>query len=261
MGWSYTKCCTTVWSDCPCTWHKTADGKSYAANNRTYTNMGCNCQSWAHSTGIPDTCKAGYFQSSITKRCHKNCPAGYTNTGETCYRGPSTGGLGSMHCKFGVAEGHIKEGVVEEKWGGRCFIKDKSCYDDGEKDAGLCYPKCEKAFSGVGPVCWQKCPNGMVNCGMGCAKGGGSACAMSVISQVMAPLMLAANIATLGMSSAATNGAKAAQTSVKVGKKTYQATSRLGKAFAKVANFGKNAVHSLKSTKYFKVVTQFVDKH
>ena len=63
------------------------------------------------------------------------------------------------------------------------------------------------------------------------------------------------------MSSAATSGAKAAQTSVEIGKKTYQATSRLGKAFAKVANFGTKVVNKLKSTKIVKVITQVQDKY
>jgi hypothetical protein len=33
-----------------------------------------------------------------------------------------------------------------------------SCNDDQEKDGGLCYPKCNDGFFGVGPVCWGNTP-------------------------------------------------------------------------------------------------------
>ena len=33
----------------------------------------------------------------------------------------TTGGLGSMHCKNGVKEGHIKQSEKEYKWGGRYY--------------------------------------------------------------------------------------------------------------------------------------------
>ncbi len=29
----------------------------------------------------------------------------------------------------------------------------------------LCYPPCKDGYEGNGPVCWQKCPEGKVNCG------------------------------------------------------------------------------------------------
>ena len=69
--WSYTKCCTTIWGACACDWHKTKAGKAYNTNGRTYTNMGCNCQSWAHSAGVPNTCPKGYFQSIV--KCVRAC--------------------------------------------------------------------------------------------------------------------------------------------------------------------------------------------
>ena len=34
-----------------------------------------------------------------------------------------------------------------------------TCPKDKEKDGALCYPYCEKGYSGVGPVCWQNCPH------------------------------------------------------------------------------------------------------
>jgi hypothetical protein len=37
-----------------------------------------------------------------------------------------------------------------------------------EKDAGLCYNKCNATYYGVGPVCWQSCPSGYVDTGALC---------------------------------------------------------------------------------------------
>jgi hypothetical protein len=31
------------------------------------------------------------------------------------------------------------------------------CSAGQDYDAGLCYNKCKSGFTGVGPVCWQKC--------------------------------------------------------------------------------------------------------
>jgi hypothetical protein len=39
-----------------------------------------------------------------------------------------------------------------------------------EHDAGLCYPKCASGMKGVGPVCWQQCPSGYSDHGVGCTK-------------------------------------------------------------------------------------------
>jgi hypothetical protein len=41
---------------------------------------------------------------------------------------------------------------------------------NGEKNAGLCYPKCPAGFTGVGPVCWQNCPPEYTNTGAHCLK-------------------------------------------------------------------------------------------
>uniref|UniRef100_A0AC34F3W2 Uncharacterized protein n=1 Tax=Panagrolaimus sp. ES5 TaxID=591445 RepID=A0AC34F3W2_9BILA len=35
-----------------------------------------------------------------------------------------------------------------------------ACADGMDKDAGLCYSKCDGGYHGVGPVCWRICPNG-----------------------------------------------------------------------------------------------------
>ena len=44
------------------------------------------------------------------------------------------------------------------------------CGPGMEYDAGLCYPKCEAGYVGVGPVCWRSCPAGYRDDGAFCAK-------------------------------------------------------------------------------------------
>lgn len=44
------------------------------------------------------------------------------------------------------------------------------CAPDHDKDAGLCYDKCSAGWNGVGPVCWQPCPEGYKSDGVTCRK-------------------------------------------------------------------------------------------
>jgi pimeloyl-ACP methyl ester carboxylesterase len=44
------------------------------------------------------------------------------------------------------------------------------CPPGRDLDAGICYPKCAAGMKGVGPVCWQTCPSGWTDHGVGCTK-------------------------------------------------------------------------------------------
>ena len=44
------------------------------------------------------------------------------------------------------------------------------CAADEDMDAGLCYPRCQAGYKGIGPVCWQECPSGFRDDGVACAK-------------------------------------------------------------------------------------------
>jgi len=171
------------------------------------------------------TCGQGYFQSQATARCHKNCPNGYTNMGETCHRPVSTFGLGSMTCKPGEVAG---------LGGARCFpANGNNCFNNAEEDAGLCYPKCRNGYDGVGPVCWGSCDNSQVNCGLACAKTT-EECVLAVADQAISTLVLAANIASLGLATPVTEGATAGVATIKVAGKTVAGTTKAGKALVKV---------------------------
>lgn len=192
-----------------------------------YTDNGCTCGRGGDSISRDHmTCPSGYHKSPILpERCIVDCQSGYTNTGETCFKGTSTLGMGSMLCKAG-----------EEKIGARCFPNGGSCFGSEEEDAGLCYKGCKAGFNGVGPVCWQNCPANWVNCAAGCAKTKND-CASTVGDQVLSPLIVAANIATVGMAApetaAVATAAKTTAETITIAGKTYTATSKVGMASVK----------------------------
>jgi hypothetical protein len=169
----------------------------------------CTCQYWGDSLPASSmVCPAGY-STSIIGTCIKNCPPGYTNTGETCFRGVDTLGLGSMTCRPG-----------EVKGGGRCFPSDGNCGSNADYDAGLCYGKCGPNQDGVGPVCWDRCPSVQgtkwVNCGAGCARDK-STCDQAIINQVTSPVMVAGNVALTVVTAGGSVAADAAEAAVKTG--------------------------------------------
>ncbi|MBE7170785.1 MAG: hypothetical protein INR73_09350 [Williamsia sp.] len=87
--------------------------------------------------------------------------------------------------------------------------------DETGGPAGLCFPKCNTGYHGIGPVCWQNCPNGSVECGAGCAKSA-QECATTTFDQVFSVAMLAINIATFGSTSAAKPLVKKGEEAVEV---------------------------------------------
>jgi hypothetical protein len=44
----------------------------------------------------------------------------------------------------------------------------KACPNGGDYDAGLCYQRCKPGYHGLGPMCWENCPAGMVDDGATC---------------------------------------------------------------------------------------------
>ena len=104
------------------------------------------------------------------------------------------GGQLGLSCAKKVRIGNPKTGI---------------CNSRQEEDAGLCYKNCKSGDDGDGPVCWADKPKGWVNCGMGAAKDF-KTCASVTFGQVAAVGEMALFIGSLGTSSAATGGAKAA---------------------------------------------------
>ena len=187
-----------------------------------YTDFGCTCTRPPDSMSLNAMVCAEGFTKGPDGRCRRDCPAGYTNTGETCFRPVSTLGMDKMLCRPG-----------ERKVGARCFPAAGSCYGDEQEQSGLCYRNCKPGFYGEGPVCWQQCQPGWVNCGAGCAKSSAE-CGKVVGEQVYAPLVVAANVATMGLSSSATAGVQGTVTTLTIGSKTISSSSKVGKALITV---------------------------
>lgn len=82
---------------------------------------------------------AGY--RGIGPLCHRDCPDGYRDDVFHCAKSAYSRGVGTpMPC------GHR------------------------EQQAGLCYDRCLDSYTGVGPVCWQHCPEGFSDIGVSCRK-------------------------------------------------------------------------------------------
>jgi hypothetical protein len=123
--------------------------------------------------------------------CWKSCPSGFTDTGTDCLKPKSYGrgtgyvvwdekkcvkengscekngalwypkcrpgfhNVGCCVCSPDCPSGTKDVGVSCEKSSyGRSVGKIRSCAQDEEEQAGLCYKKCEAGYTGVGPVCW-----------------------------------------------------------------------------------------------------------
>ena len=177
-----------------------------------YTNMGLYCQKNSPWFGTREkSCPSGSYYSAGL--CKVNCKSGYSNTGLTCYKGPDT--------------------VAKSSYG-RGAGNPMKCAAGQQEDAGLCYSYCKMNFGGVGPVCWQNCPAGTTNCAAGCSVNA-SECASKTANMVIAPLILAANIFTLGASSEITAG-KAELTAALKAKDITAARAALAKTMTAYAS-------------------------
>lgn len=145
------------------------------------------------------TCPPGYFQGPDA-RCHQNCPEGYTNTGETCYMGPSTISNSSVDRGIGTPM-KCKDGLI----------------DNG---AGLCFEPCPAGYtasSDADPVCWKPCPvNQPIACGAGCANSE-LACAQETFDMVDAVVQVALNIISLGETAQVTAAKNSMKMAIKAG--------------------------------------------
>ena len=141
--------------------------------------------------------------------CSPNCPPDFgADIGVSCTKKTTTRGVGLVQI--------CGPGTIRDETGG---------------PAGLCYPACKSGFHGSGPYCWQDCVNGMIPCGAGCALNT-TECVSTTFDQVFTVAVLAANIATFGAATPATDVLKEGEEAIKVGDKTIKCTTKSGKAAA-----------------------------
>ncbi len=113
-----------------------------------------------------------------------------------------------------------------------------NCAPGQDYDAGLCYRNCSKPdFYGVGPVCWQSCSGSTpVDCGAGCAASK-KQCGSAVFDQVLGPIVVTANIATLGLSTPVSGALAGVGDTIKIGTTTVTRSTKLGSKFIDTIKF------------------------
>ncbi len=184
-----------------------------------YTDDGATCRKDAHIYGKDSygrgVGKAMYLGSDFkwhcaadhpvqdAALCYVNCNPGYKGVGPVCWRQCDAGYIDDgATCR---KDAHIFGKETKTRGVGKPL---STCPSGQDKDALLCYPKCNSGFHGVGPVCWQDCPSGRIDCGAGCTTTT-TACVEDTANMITAPIMLAVNICTMGSASGATQAASA----------------------------------------------------
>jgi hypothetical protein len=143
---------------------------------------------WAKSTELTNSgrvadCPAGYTNTGLT--CYRgpstisnpsilaNCPAGYTHTGLTCYRGPDTytKPCTTIFKKHGCKAGYTDTGCFCTRAASSLSIGSMVCPAGYTKGiAGRCYKACPSGYTNTGEFCGRGADSlGMSS--MTCAKG------------------------------------------------------------------------------------------
>lgn len=115
----------------------------------------CGKNSLGRGAGTPLTCAP--HEDLDAGLCYGSCPAGFRGVGPVCWKAcPADYAEDPLHCRKGSY--------------GRGVGSPLPCDDDEEADTGLCYPRCQATYTGKGPFCWQRCPDGFNDIGAGCEK-------------------------------------------------------------------------------------------
>ncbi len=160
------------------------------------------CGTYNSNTIVYSECRPGYRTAPVaTSLCTPVCPAGTIDIGFSCQKTTYDRGVG----------------------------KPMQCGPGKDRDAGLCYDRCQPGYAGVGPVCWNQCPAKLpVNCGAGCAANQAE-CALNVTDQVIGPLMTAASVTLIAVTAGGATGATAAANAARA------AASTAGKTAGQIA--------------------------
>jgi hypothetical protein len=128
---------------------------------------------------VISTCDASKGLEKSGWLCYPKCKVdtpSYYGVGPVCWQ----------HCKPGwVDEGALcrKNGSIEtvvKKSYGRGAGTPLTCAAGLQEDAGLCYPVCKGGFYGVGPVCWESCPQVMPSDGGAVCCTNGTVCSEKI---------------------------------------------------------------------------------
>lgn len=132
------------------------------------------------------------------------------------------------------------------------------CRNDLQKDGALCYPYCAAGYYGVGPVCWSSCDSDQADCAAACAQDSAT-CALGITEQILGPLIVAANILTLGLATPATAAVTISIKTATGGTKLVAGATTLGRAFVNlIKKF--QTIRSTPSAKDATIVRRIYDK-
>ena len=126
-----------------------------------------------------EPCKETFTGAGLI--CWKDCPQGYRNQGLFCRKEKTLKFTKRVHYSRGIGE----------------LMK---CPPYHDYEGGLCHPKCNSGYAGVGPICWQRCSMNFTNsCVAGCSNSG-FGCAFAAVDMTYASSWLMMNIVTIGKS-------------------------------------------------------------
>lgn len=192
----------------------------------------CRAAEYGRGAGYPWEFGDAMNDKGMIKRCEKDqgrgncekngliyypkCQPGYSAVG-CCICRPKVPDCAALGMNAGIDLSCAKKVTIGDPVTGTCAAGE-------EKDGGLCYPKCQPGYTGVGPVCWTGAPQNWVECGMGAAKDS-TTCGQIVFGQVASVGQLAFTVATAGAGSAATTAASGATDAARLSalKQKYQA--------------------------------------
>lgn len=161
------------WQNCPAGYR---DDGAFCAKPSPY----------GRGAGYPWKFGDGLNDNGMKKRCLKDHPEGCEKNGLIFYPlcKPGFHAVGCCICSPDCPSGMKDIGVSCAK---DSYTRKTIIPNCGEKEynAGLCYKRCDGSHSGVGPVCWSRCPPEMpVDCGATCGKTAGD-CTDTIIDQVI----------------------------------------------------------------------------
>eukprot|EP00798_Chlamydomonas_sp_ICE-L_P011797 gene11797-16073_t len=195
----------------------------------TYTNNGATCGRGA------DSISAGSLVA--------DCPSGYTNMGLTCYRGPSTYSKGctTIFKKFSCSSGYTDNGCFCGRGASSLGPSSMVCPSGYFRSSitARCHKNCPSGYTNTGETCFR----GVSTLGMGsmtcktaaCAKTSAD-CGFAVADQIIAPLVVAANVFTLGIAKAGSTAVEGTTNAVRVGNKFVVSSTKAGRFFLRAVN-------------------------
>jgi hypothetical protein len=135
----------------------------------------CRRNEYGRGGGYPWQFGDGLNMNGAYSRCNRDNSQGCEQWGAVVYPkcAPNYSPFGCCLCRpnpFSCASEGYSASQIDLSCGKQIRIGNPTplvCPSNKQQDGLFCYPFCENTYRGVGPVCWQDCPTGLVDCGAG----------------------------------------------------------------------------------------------